>query len=137
MVICDHLNRVRFFSNRHAGSAHDSKIWSESFCCGKLEGEFDPQKPLCLLGDEAFACSNVLLPPVRQVQLDRQTDPVLKAKMEGYNKSHKKARIGVEHCFGILKKIWPALLYELRPHNLENTQAIIGNVYKGLATRSN
>jgi hypothetical protein len=50
----------------------------------------------------------------------------LRVKMLAYNAALKKARILIEHAFGLLKRRFPALLYMLRPTKLENTQAIIG-----------
>ena len=32
VMICDDEKRIRWFTCRHAGSAHDSRIWEESYC---------------------------------------------------------------------------------------------------------
>jgi hypothetical protein len=53
-------------------------------------------------------------------------DPRKKEKSQAYNAALKKARISVEHCFGMIKKRFPALLYKLRCRKIENVQAIIG-----------
>jgi hypothetical protein len=53
-------------------------------------------------------------------------DPRKKEKCQAYNAALKKARISVEHCFGMIKKRFPALLYKLRCRKIENVQAIIG-----------
>jgi DDE superfamily endonuclease len=53
---------------------------------------------------------------------------VVDEHQRNYNRAHKRARVTVEHCFGMLKKRFPALLYQLRSLKLSNVQAIIGNL---------
>ena len=60
MAVCDHHKKIRYFTARHAGSAHDSRIFTESALVQKLEERFNPENPLVLLGDEGYACSQVL-----------------------------------------------------------------------------
>jgi hypothetical protein len=120
MVVCDHLKRIRYFTSRHCGSAHDSRIFNESHLRAKLESEVEENSPRVILADEGYGCSRILLTPLRS---DRITDQ----HQKDYNSAHKRARVTVEHCFGILKKRFPALLYQLRSRKLENAQAIIGN----------
>ena len=66
-----------------------------------------------------FNYLQVLLTPIRQ-------DRVADEHQRRYNKAHKKARVSIEHCFGMVKKRFPALLYQLRSRKLQNVQAIIG-----------
>jgi hypothetical protein len=73
VVICDHLKRVRFFTNRHCGSAHDSRIWEETHLKSRLAARFSPRQLQHLIGDEGFACSDTLLTIVREQQLNRIT----------------------------------------------------------------
>jgi hypothetical protein len=54
-------------------------------------------------------------------------NPAFKEKCLGFNRALKKARISIEHCFGMLKKRFPALLYEMRSRKLTNTCAIIAS----------
>jgi hypothetical protein len=129
VVICDHLKRVRFFTNRHCGSAHDSRIWEETHLKSRLATRFSPHQLQHLIGDEGFACSDTLLTIVREHQLNKITDPHKKEKCQAYNAALKKARISVEHCFGMIKKRFPALLYKLRCRKIENVQAIIASVF--------
>jgi hypothetical protein len=71
---------------------------------------------------------DVLFTVVRQAQLERiSDDPAFKEKCLGFNRALKKARISIEHCFGMLKKRFPALLYEMRSRKLVNTCAIIAS----------
>jgi hypothetical protein len=127
VVICDHLGRVRFFTNRHAGSAHDSRIWEESAMKATLVDRFTTSHPQYLIGDEGFACSDTLLTMVREQQLRAVTDAQRREKMLAYNSALKKARITIEHCFGRIKKRYPALLYKLLCRKLENVQALIAS----------
>lgn len=126
LFICDHNHKIRYFTNRHKGSAHDAKIFGESHLAALLEAEFNQRKPFALIGDEAFPCSQIMLPPVRDIQLANEDDPNVREKMVQYNIVHKKTRIIIEHTFGILKRRWPALLYGVRCDKLENAQVIIG-----------
>jgi len=121
MVVCDHLKRIRYFTSRHCGSAHDSKIFNESHLRAQLDGQFDPEDPLVLLGDEGYSCSRILITPIRQ---DRVSTP----NQAAYNKALKKIRVLIEHVFGMVKKCFPALLYELRCRKLDNAQALIGKI---------
>jgi hypothetical protein len=57
LMICDHRNRICYFTCGHAGSAHDSKIWNESRMRHLLETRFVPTEPMYLIGDEGFGCS--------------------------------------------------------------------------------
>jgi hypothetical protein len=70
---------------------------------------------------------DVLLTVVRQAQLANISDEAKKQKCLAYNRALKKARLPIEHCFGMLKKRFPALLYELRCRKLGNTCAIIAS----------
>jgi hypothetical protein len=114
LVTCDHRRRIRHFTCRHAGSAHDSKIWNESALRGVLERQFSLAEPQFLIGDEGYPCTDVLLTVVREAQMNKITDGALKEKSRQYNRTLKKVRIIIEHVFGMVKKRFPALLYELR-----------------------
>jgi hypothetical protein len=80
VVNCDHLKRVRFFTNRHCGSAHDSRIWEETHLKSRLAARFSPRQLQHLIGDEGFACSDTLLTIVREQQLNKITGmmPIIK-----------------------------------------------------------
>jgi hypothetical protein len=127
LMISDHHKRIRYFTCGHAGSAHDSKIWNESRMRHLLETRFVPLEPKYLIGDEGFGCSNVMFTVVRQAQLEKISDPAFKEKCVSFNRALKKARIAIEHTFGMLKKRFPALLYEMRSRKLSNTCAIIAS----------
>ncbi len=59
MVVYDHLKRIRYFTSRHAGSSHDSRIFLESQLPQKMEELFQDDRPLVLLGDEGYGCCQV------------------------------------------------------------------------------
>jgi hypothetical protein len=94
-----------------------------------LVNRFVTEHPQYLIGDEGFACSDTLLTVVREQQLRGVSDVQKKEKMVAYNCSLKKARISIEHCFGKIKKRFPALLYKLRCRKLENAQALIASAF--------
>jgi len=106
MVMVDHLKRIQHFISRHVGSAHDARIFNESHLKARLEANFNPNSPKIILGDEGYACSRVLLTPI-------QRDRVAHDHQRDYNRCHKKTWVSVEHSFGIIKKWFPALLYQL------------------------
>jgi hypothetical protein len=70
---------------------------------------------------------DTLLTVVREQQLRGVTDLQSREKILAYNGALKKARISVEHCFGNIKKRFPALLYKLRCRKLENVQALVAS----------
>ena len=120
------MNRIRYFTNRHAGSAHDSRIWEES----QMKADLDRRSPdhlQYILGDEAFRCSSTLLTIVRNPEVEKITDPVRLTKVKAYNNALKKTRVKIEHTFGYLKKRFPVLLYQMRCRKIENVQAIIAS----------
>ena len=64
---------------------------------------------------------------VRSAALEKITDQRKRSQIKAYNIALKKARVRVEQCFGMLKKRFPALLYQLRCKKIENIQAIIAS----------
>jgi len=114
MVVVDHLKRIRYFTTRHCGSTHDARIFSESHLRANLERNFDNNNPRVLIGDEGFGCSRILLTPIR-------SDRIADEHQRNYNKAHKKARVVVEHSFGILvlKNINVSLSLILQQKSLE------------------
>jgi len=66
MVVGDNKKRIRYFTARHVGSAHDARIFNESHLRAQLEREFDPDDPKVLLGDEGYSCSRILITPIRR-----------------------------------------------------------------------
>ena len=126
VMICDEERRIRWFTSRHAGSAHDSRIWEESHLKAELARRL-PRHLQYLIGDEGFACSSTLLTIVRSAEVGKITDPEFLTKVKAYNRALKKARVRIEHTFGCLKKRWPALLYTMRSSKIANIQAIISS----------
>ena len=124
LAVTDQNCKFLYFSARHCGSTHDAKIFGESALRQKLLKQFNKEKPIALLGDEGFGCEDVLLTPVRSRQLEAENDAALKAKMVNYNKAVRLLRVKVEHSFGILKKRFPALLYQLRSRKIFHAQNI-------------
>ena len=80
-----------------------------------------------LIGDEGFANSSTLLTVVRSAALEKLTDPRKIMQAKAYNCALKKARVRVEQAFGMLKRRFPAILYQLRCKKIENIQRIIAS----------
>ena len=78
-----------------------------------------------LIGDKGFASSETLLTIVRSAEVDKITDPAFLLQVKSYNKALKTARVRIEHSFVLLKKRFPALLYQLWCIKISNMQAII------------
>lgn len=118
MIVGDSDLRIRYVNASEPGAAHDSRLFNESFLKRKLEESFSPANPSYLLGDEGYACSRVLLTPIRE---DR-----VKSKAERkYNVAHKKSRIYIEHLFGVLKSRYPCLHSGLRTSMSNNLKIIM------------
>lgn len=126
MCVVDHKGKFRYFTCRHAGSAHDARIFGESSLRAHLIASFNENEPLALLGDEGYAAEDVMLTPVRAPTI-ASAEFATRQKMKAFNRVHKKSRISIEHAFGILKKRFPVLLYVMRSKTLENIQALIAS----------
>lgn len=125
--VVDHKLTFRYFTARHCGSALDAKIFNESRLRTLLFQRFNPQKPLALIGDKGYGCEDIMLTPYKDSKITQESD-YYKRKMIAYNKSLSKVRVGVERAFGVLKKRFPVLLYQLRNPEIESIQTIIASV---------
>lgn len=83
---------------RHPGSAHDSRIYTNSSIKERLETG-DLQGCL-LIGDQGYACSSTLITPVRFPNTDAE---------QAYNFHFIRARGCVERAFGVLKSRFAVL----------------------------
>ena len=99
-------------------------IWEESHMKATL-AKRSPGHLQHLIREEEFASSETLLTIVRSAEVDKITDPAFLLQVKAYNKALKMARARIEHSFGLLKKSFPALLYQLRCVKISNVQAII------------
>ena len=95
-----------------------SCTFQESEYYAMLKEEFDPADPSYTLGDEAYACEDICLTPIADRRISTPQE-------RRYNAAHKRSRVLIEHCYGVLKKRWPVLLYKLRKKKLEYSQAIV------------
>ncbi|XP_033995006.1 putative nuclease HARBI1 [Trematomus bernacchii] len=90
-VTCDHRCIITSLEAKWPGSVHDSRIFSESSLCHKLEqGLFSG----VLLGDRGYACQSFLMTPYPDPGEGPQTS---------FNVAHAKTRVRIEMTFGILK----------------------------------
>lgn len=97
-VICTSDYKIMNVVARHPGSAHDSRIFENSSVKERLQtGDLHGS---LLIGDEGYACTNVLLTPVRFPQTASET---------AYNFHFIRARGCVERAFGVLKSRFAVL----------------------------
>ena len=90
------------------GSVHDARIYRLSDVYTLMSSA--PEAANCiLLGDEAYPISPWLLTPFR-----RRDFANLQPHQINYNTIIARERVIVERCFGILKRRFPCLAYELR-----------------------
>lgn len=101
-VVCDNNMRIIDIVSRWPGSVHDSRIFSNSTLYGELEA--NPNQGF-ILGDNGYPSKPYLLTPLLR--------PTTQAQIN-YNISHKRTRITVERCFGLLKRKFLCLQYGLR-----------------------
>ncbi|XP_032673070.1 putative nuclease HARBI1 [Odontomachus brunneus] len=97
---------------RHPGSAHDAKIFDRSSV--RCRFELDLLDGI-LLGDSGYACRRYLLTPVLR--------PNNNAEIR-YNNAHSRTRVIVEQLFGIWKRRFLCLYYDLRT-KLSTSVAVI------------
>ena len=107
MVVMDHRYKIRYFSARFPGSVHDSRIFNESFLKQLLLLDFNPEHPRYLIGDEAYACSNILLTPIQRGRADTPAKVRFSKRLRG-------TRWHIEAGFGVLKSRFRTLLKEQR-----------------------
>jgi len=139
VVVCDFKNKILHHITRHAGSAHDSRIFNESRLNAFLLGQHNPARPKILLGqlylfpilfvlafkvcifsgDSDFQCSPILITPICQ-------DAVQNNREELFNSSLSRARLQIKHLFGVIKRRFPVLRGVMRSTNLDHIGAIIG-----------
>ena len=79
IMIVDHSKRIRYFTNRNAGSSHDSRIWEESNMKQMLLRR-EPNNLQFLIGDEGFANRVTLYS-----QLSEITDARKISQVKAYN----------------------------------------------------
>uniref|UniRef100_A0A914VBA8 Putative nuclease HARBI1 n=1 Tax=Plectus sambesii TaxID=2011161 RepID=A0A914VBA8_9BILA len=84
------------------GSAHDSRIFSQSALCADFEAG---RKTGILLGDAGYDCKSYLLTPYDNAR----------SRIEGrFNKRHARQRVLIEQAFGCLKSRFHILHGEIR-----------------------
>lgn len=105
-VVCDDHKRIRDFFTGYAGSAHDMRVYNGSQLCKKSSRYFP--------GDEYLLADSAYSPSLSVMPLYRESAPSsLSQEDTKFNCRHKKARVYVEHCIGILKGRFQSLI-ELR-----------------------
>lgn len=112
MGVCDPNLKFTNLVVNWPGSAHDSRIFSESRLISRLEtGMYRG----FLLGDNGYACRSFILTPLLAPRTDKE---------RRYNASHIRTRNLIERTFGILKRRFAVLSIPVRT-KLANTKNII------------
>lgn len=126
MMLGDDRYLIRFLSASHPGSCHDSAIYTTSRLRRELKRTFVPTCPRFVLCDQAYACDDEIIPPLR----DRNVLSPADAK---FNDAHRRTRLHIENIFGFLKNRFPVLLQKCRflkfqrMYNLISTCVILHN----------
>ena len=107
MVVMDHEYKIRYFSAKFPGSVHDSRVFNQSYLKQLLLLDFNPEHPRYLIGDEAYACSNILITPIQRGRADTPAKVRFSKRLRG-------TRWHIEAGFGVLKSRFRALLKEQR-----------------------
>ena len=116
--ICDHENRFIWFSCQAPGATHDSVIYYTSKVRAKIEATFDYDSPRFFLGDKGYRNERSMIVPIRENSVKTRAQKL-------FNTALSKARIVIEHSYGIFKKTWPIFLYKVRKYNCSNSQCTI------------
>ncbi|XP_064469994.1 putative nuclease HARBI1 [Ornithodoros turicata] len=90
--VSDSTRRILYVNARYPGSCHDSSIWSMCELRRQAPELFSDGE--WLLGDLGYPLEPWLLTPVRNPTTGGE---------EAYNEAHRKTRVRVEQCFGVLK----------------------------------
>ena len=83
-----------------------------------VESNFNIDAPRFFLGDKGYANDNTMIVPIKENSVKTQAE-------KQFNIILGKARVIIEHTFGIWKKMWPILMYKLRKDRSLNSQATI------------
>jgi hypothetical protein len=111
-VVCDATSRILDIVAKWRGSAHDSRIWANSYLKEQFENN---QKKGILLGDSGYPCSHYMLTPLLHPHSPAE---------ESYNRAHKRTRVIIECCFGRWKGMFRALQNGMQV-SLETAKACI------------
>ena len=116
--ICDHQNKFIWFSCQAPGATHDSVIYYTSRVRAMIEATFDYDSPRFFLGDKGYTNERSMIVPFREKSAKSRAQKLFNAALT-------KARVVIEHSYGIFKKTWPIFLYKVRKYNCLNSQATI------------
>ncbi|XP_064461550.1 putative nuclease HARBI1 [Ornithodoros turicata] len=90
--VSDATRRILYLNACYPGSCHDSSVWSMCDLRRQAPQMFGDGE--WLLGDLGYPLEPWLMTPVRNPATQKE---------EAYNEAHRKTRVRVEQCFGVLK----------------------------------
>jgi hypothetical protein len=100
-AVCDWHRRFTFLSVGQVGSVHDSRAFKSTSRCKKPGTYFSNAKEY-MLGDKGYALTNRMIVPYKE---PLRHDP----RARRFNKHLSRARVKIEHAFGVLKARFPSL----------------------------
>ncbi|XP_064464702.1 putative nuclease HARBI1 [Ornithodoros turicata] len=92
LMVCDALRRILFVNARFPGSCHDASVWGACNLHQAAATVFEDGE--WLLGDSAYPLQPWLMTPVRSPSTPEE---------QRFNSAHRRTRVRIEHCFGVLK----------------------------------
>ncbi len=93
-----------FANAGQVGSVHDSTIWKSTSLYRQRSELFSPEA--YLLADKAYSLDRYVITPYKEPIARQQS-------YKRFNIIHSRARVNIEHAFGILKARWQTLLHGL------------------------
>lgn len=99
LAVCDHQKRFTYVQTGHFSSATDFRAQQTSALVQNPANLFDDEQ--YVLGDSGFYCTNEIVPMYR-----RKANSQLSEEETEFNDHVARARVLVEHAFGILKQRW-------------------------------
>ncbi|KAG9088234.1 hypothetical protein FRC06_002159 [Ceratobasidium sp. 370] len=112
-IIVDHIGRIISYEMGWPGSKNDCFIWLNSYLWRHRQQFFQPGE--FLLGDKGYPCSQYILRPYADDELDNDA-----ARRRRFNKRLSRVRVHVECAIGKLKARFPCLNMMGTPENIKD-----------------
>lgn len=99
-AVCDSNHLFTYAMAGWPNPVHDARNWASTAIVSLPESWFSPGE--YLLGDSAYPCSDILIPPFKKPLANQRLN-----KRFNYHLSN--IRVDIEHAFGVLKGRWVSL----------------------------
>ncbi|OCF70900.1 hypothetical protein I204_08450 [Kwoniella mangroviensis CBS 8886] len=124
LVVCDPHKRIRYFTQGFTASTSDSRVQRNSTLQTDPDRYFSPGE--YVLGDAGFTCTPNVIPLFK---CERKRNETRGAKAY-FNYKTAKARVTIEHTFGILKGRWEILKNASLSCKTEKDEARLHSIVK-------